>query len=661
MDSLQTLNINNGLDNHAIVAHTDAQGIITRVNAKFCEISGFSEGELLGKTHAVVNSGIHPKEFFIDMWQTIAAGKVWHGDICNRKKDGSIYWVNSTITPERDAKGKISGFIAIRTDVTRVKLENILNQAQQKAIFAIMHGGGLAEAIDTTLKDLALLDPSLKFSVLQLKNGRYLHHLAASGLSVNYIDAIDGIEIGPSAGSCGTAAYRKSFVGVDDIQTHPYWADYKEVAAESGLASCWSLPILSGQGKVFGTIALYSDKPQSATGYVLELHEQAAKSLAMLFLFFEERTRYLNQNIKLNNIIQSSPFCIHEIDLEGRLLSMNESGLKMMSASSEDDIKGIYYPDLSCKAQQRQEAAQLFHEALQGKSGHFDYEMEVNGKTRYYSSSFTPMRNSDGDIYSILGITEDATTRQRNYLALMTAKNAAQQADEAKTAFLANMSHELRTPLNHIIGFSEILEMNAQGPNLLENVKYIKQAGHVLLDKINNVLELVGQSDRPSSFLERMDIVKLVNTEFVGYFQSLAQKSKRKFTTTIPDQEIYIVADWMSLLSAFRKIAENAVRFSSEGDIVGISILTDDDSVTLAIFDTGPGLPPNILLSRLDPFIIGEKVTTKTNSGMGLGLAIAKKLCTQNGGKFDFGTDEKVGTKIYFRFPMVPPKSDHHK
>ena len=173
------------VDAAAIFSETDKSGIITYVNEQFCDISGYSAQELIGQNHRILNSGQHPPEFFIDMWKKVSRGQVWKGEICNRKKDGSLYWVESTIVPMYDdASQRVQKYVSIRFDVTEKRkfLETLQWQAEHDELTGLPNRFLLSKALDQAIVKAKSQPSTAAVGVLDLDgfkqiNDRYGHEI----------------------------------------------------------------------------------------------------------------------------------------------------------------------------------------------------------------------------------------------------------------------------------------------------------------------------------------------------------------------------------------------------------------------------------------------------------------------------------------------------
>lgn len=226
------------LDVHAIVSVADTRGVITHANAKFCEISGYSKEELIGQDHRMLNSGHHPRSFFRDMWSTIGRGDVWRGEIQNRAKDGSCYWVDSTIVPLFDDDGRVRKYVSIRTDITRRKQE----AAAQTLLAALV-----ASSMDAIIS----LD----------KCGRILSWNRGAELAFGYLEAEmtgrSAMELVPADARQAESNRLAVVLGGESFRQFETVLLHKDGRRLNVIAS--ASPLLDGEGRILGTAHVARD------------------------------------------------------------------------------------------------------------------------------------------------------------------------------------------------------------------------------------------------------------------------------------------------------------------------------------------------------------------------------------------------------------------
>ena len=273
----------------------DARIRIIFVNAHFSAVSGYSKDEAIGRSPKILWSGEMPVALFVAIRKTLAAGKIWRGEMCNRKKSGELYWESQSISPVHDDHGDVTHYVAVSEDITTKRQASLREQSRNRILEAIATGAPMPEALAlmVAMAEAELPGGICTIQRLDRTQGR-LFNACTSSLSKAVTDATQGLPIGVGVGSCGTAAATATRIIVADIDSHPYWQAWRKLADTEGLRACWSQPIMSSAGKVLGTLAIYYRTPRSPGAEEIKLVELVA-SLAAICLERDEAEQALRR------------------------------------------------------------------------------------------------------------------------------------------------------------------------------------------------------------------------------------------------------------------------------------------------------------------------------------------------------------------------------
>ena len=329
------------LDEHAIVSVTDPSGTIVFANERFCEISGYSREELLGQNHRLVNSGVHGFEFFADMWGTIRSGGVWTGLIQNRRKDGTFYWVQSTIVPSRDEDGVIQQFISVRTDVTR--RERHRRAIEMLASADIGPGtdlfGDLTEALSVGLD-------AKWVGVCRLEAGSSsLDVLALWSCGVPGPTFRMDATTTPCAATIEHPGLHVVSTGLATEFRIP------SMLAEMGAESYRGYPITGAGGATLGVVWAIDDKPAEAHADDAALLAMAARRAASEIQRSETRREVEQHRERLDAVVEGAQLGVWDWDIQGDYMYFNDRFATMLGyAPGELDPgptawSGLIHPD----------------------------------------------------------------------------------------------------------------------------------------------------------------------------------------------------------------------------------------------------------------------------------------------------------------------------
>jgi PAS domain S-box-containing protein len=540
----------------------------------------------------------------------------------------------------------------------------------------IAGGNPLPVVLEAIVQAVEAEDPTILCSVLLLdESGEHLLHGAAPSLPDDYNQAIHGVAISPTAGSCGTAAATGQRVIVEDIQTHPLWIDYKHLAAAADLAACWSQPIRAASGQVLGTFAIYHRQISAPNADDIAFIEAAADLAAIAIdrrraedslALSEARARQAADAARATALNLTTFFdvsldmlCIR--DLQGRFVKLSRAWETVLGYPVESlegqPLLSLIHPD------DQAESKAYMAKAENGEV--FGFINRYRRRDGHYCPLEWRARRS-GDL--VFAVARDVTERLRNEAEMEAAKQAAEAASHAKTDFLANMSHEIRTPLNGVIGVVAALGQTELNPAQREMVELIQSSGATLERLVSDILDVSKIEAGRLTIEERAFDLE---AELSGPLDIARIRADERGLTFRVEYDAgaggVFRGDSIRIKQVLGNLLSNALKFTSQGEVVARIAVVDPvqsgeaSRLTLQVRDTGVGFDPELAALLFQRFSQADTTITRRFGGTGLGLSISKTLVEMMGGEITAESQPGHGSLFTAVIPLTRTQapSDH--
>ncbi|MBI1827847.1 MAG: PAS domain S-box protein [Planctomycetes bacterium] len=562
--------------------------------------------------------------------------------------DGRVVWLHDTVRIGCNDHGS-QVLRGIMIDITERKRDDAFKAGHRRVLELLNEGRDLPQVLTALVKTAEAQAPDMRCSVLLLDNEQRLRIAAAPSFVDEYNNAIDGVQIGPSVGSCGTAAYLGKRVIVEDIATDPLWENFRELAQKFDIGACWSEPILTADGRVLGTLAMYYSRPQRPEPAELLLIEAAADLAALAI----EHTRSAAERNRLAMAVDATADGVIVTDAHGVIQHTNPAFSKITGYTT-GELLGKR-PNILKSGKQTQELYDRMWETIRAGQTWSGLVINRRKDATFYDAALTisPVNDEQGHITGYVGVQRDVTADTERERKLEDALSQAEAANRSKSEFLANMSHEIRTPMTAILGFTEQLAADSLSPDEERDaISTIHRNGQHLLAIINDILDLskleAGKLEIHRTPCDVMaivaDVVSLLRVRAIEKGFPL----EVEYEGLIPET---IQTDPLRLRQILFNLIGNAIKFTETGSVKVRANCTGVDQETgrmlFAVIDTGIGIGPDAISRLFQPFTQANATLTRRFGGTGLGLTIAKRLAMMLGG--DVTVESTPGKGSTFR------------